>query len=159
MLPSQLGRGSFGQLVDLGKPNLGSGQDGYAQVESVPMIGRISSLKQHEWTGEIGLGGNDRLWRDAYYIFHHYDGIHRLRTHQTFPQLWNRIALVYSKTGQPQNRPAMASVIAETQEFARHRDLSGGPALPWIDDSTSIFASFGDKFMHRSLPRQAGNRT
>ena len=37
--------GSFGQHVDLGKPNFRSGQDGYAQVENVLMIDGISSLK------------------------------------------------------------------------------------------------------------------
>ena len=44
---------SLGQLVDLGKPNFRSGQNGYAEVEYVRMIGGISPLKQHEWSREI----------------------------------------------------------------------------------------------------------
>src|SRR5258708_39836084 len=57
--------GSFGQLVELGKPNFRSGQDGYAQAQNVLAIVGIWSLKQHERSREIGPRSNDRLRRDT----------------------------------------------------------------------------------------------
>lgn len=81
--------GSSGQLVNLGKPNFRARQDGYAKVEGVRMIGEILSLKEREWPAEIRSRGNDRLLWDSYDVLHHNDGIHSLRTHQTFPKLLN----------------------------------------------------------------------
>jgi hypothetical protein len=112
------------QRIQFRKPDGRAAENGNAEIECLSVSSVVPSFKKYERTVEVRFGGGDGLRRNADDVFHHEDCVRGEVLDEPVAKFADRLAHLHCESGQAQDSPAMASVIAKSQYLARHRALT-----------------------------------